>query len=74
MMKPVIEEIEKRYRGRIKFCEAEVDESPLLAADYEADIVPTFVFFKNGRHIGTMQGIIDEDVFERRIQKIFRNS
>ena len=74
MMKPVVEEIEKKYRGRIKFCEVEIDECPLLTADYDADTVPTFVFFRNGQFLGSMQGIIDEDVFERRLQKIFRNS
>lgn len=74
MMKPVVEEIEKKYRGRIKFCEVEIDESPLLAARYEADIVPTFVFFQGGRFQGNMHGIIDEHTFERRLQKIFINS
>ena len=74
MMKPIVEDIEKKYRGRIKFCEVEIDESPLLTADYDADTVPTFVFFRNGQFLGSMQGIIDEDVFERRLQKIFRNS
>ena len=74
MMKPIVEEIEKKYRGRIRFCEVEIDESPLLAAEYEADIVPTFVFFCNGRFHGSMHGIIDEHIFERRLQKIFRNS
>ena len=74
MMKPMIEEIEKKYRGRIKFCEAEIDESPLLAAHYEADTVPTFVFFQRGHCLGSMHGIIDEGIFEQRLQKIFRNS
>ena len=74
MMKPLVEEIEKKYRKKIRFCEVDIDESPLLTADYEADIVPTFVFFQNGQFLGSMQGIIDENVFERRLQKIFRNS
>ena len=74
MMKPILEEIERKYCKRIRFCEVEIDESPLLAADYEADTVPTYVFFRNGKFLGSMQGIIDQDVFERRLQKIFRNS
>ncbi len=73
MMKPFVEEIEQKYRGRVRFCEVEIDESPLLAADYEADIVPTFVFLQNGQCLGSMQGLINEKVFERRLQKIFRN-
>lgn len=74
MMKPLIEELEKKYQGRIRFFEVEIDESPMLAADYEADTVPTFAFFRHGRCLGTMQGIVDETIFERRLQKIFRNS
>ena len=74
MMKPIVEEIERKYRGRIRFCEVEIDESPLLAAHYEADTVPTFVFFQRGHCLGSMHGIIDEGIFEQRLQKIFRNS
>ena len=74
MMKPIVEEIEPRYRNKVRFCEVEIDESPLLAAKYDADIVPTFVFIQNGRLLGIMQGIIDEVQFEQRLQKIFRNS
>lgn len=74
MMKPVVEEIEKKYGGQIKFCEVEVDESAVLAANYEANIVPTFVFFQNGELLGSMQGVIDEELFDQRLQKIFRNS
>ena len=74
MMKPIVEELEPRYRNKVRFCEVEIDESPLLAAKYDADIVPTFVFFQNGRLLGIMQGIIDEVQFEQSLQKIFRNS
>lgn len=74
MMKPIVEEIEKRYRGRINFYEVEIDESAALAADYDADTVPTFVFFRDGEFLGSMQGIIEEALFEQRLQKIFRNS
>ena len=58
----------------VRFCEVEIDESALLAADYGADTVPTFAFFLRGRCLGTMQGLLDETIFERRLQKIFRNS
>ena len=73
MMKPVAEEIESKYSGQIKFCEVEIDESPSLADKYEADIVPTFAFFKAGKLTGQMEGLVDSNVFEQRINKIFRN-
>lgn len=71
MMKPVIEDIEKKYRGRIKFCEVEIEESEALAAEYETDIVPTFIFFNRQHIAGVLQGIIDQDVFEERMERIF---
>lgn len=73
MMKPVALELDKKHTGRIKFCEVDVDESPALAAQYAPDLVPTFVLFKNGRAVGVLSGLIDEDVLSGRIQKIFRN-
>ena len=48
MMKPVVEELERRYYDKIKFCKVEIEESAVLAAEYGADIVPTFVTFKDG--------------------------
>lgn len=74
MMKTIAEDAEKKYRRKIKFCEVEIEESELLAAEYDTEIVPTFICFKEGRIVGAMRGIIDEDVFYDRIQKIFRNS
>ena len=71
MMKPVIEDIEKKYRSCIKFCETDIDESQALAARYEADIVPTFVFFKDRKMSAILQGIISQNIFEERMRKIF---
>ena len=74
MRNPIAEDAEKKYRRKIKFCEVEIEESELLAAEYDTEIVPTFICFKEGRIVGAMRAIIDEDVFYDRIQKIFRNS
>lgn len=71
MMKPVAEDIEKKYLGRVRFCEADIDESPALAAQYEADIVPTFIFFQDADIIGILQGIIGQETFEKRMKQMF---
>ena len=73
MMKPLVEDIETAYKKRILFCEVEVDESPGLAEQYNASIVPTFAFFQNGRLLGELQGVIEDTTLERHLQKIFRN-
>ena len=74
MMKPVTEDIAKKYRGQIDFFEINTEKEPALAEQYGADIVPTFAFFKDGILTGILQGLIEENTFEQRINKIFRNS
>lgn len=73
MMKPVVETVAARNQGRIRFCEVEIDESAVLAAEYGADIVPTFILFKDGKLAGCMKGLMEESLFEQRLQEIFRN-
>ncbi len=70
MMKDVVEEAEKKYKRKLKFCAVEIEESPGLAEEYGADIVPTFVLFKNGKAESMMQGLLDEKVFDERIRKL----
>ncbi|MGN1165307.1 MAG: thioredoxin family protein [Lachnospiraceae bacterium] len=73
MMKPIVEDIEEKYRERIRFCEVEIEESAVLAAEYKADIVPTFVFFENGVLLSELKGVMEEATFESQLHKIFRN-
>ncbi len=71
MMKPVAESLEKKHNGKIIFYKVNIDESVSLAKQYQIEIVPTFVFFKDGQIEAAFGGIIDETVFEQRTKKIF---
>ncbi len=73
MMRPCAEELAKRFQAQYKFCEVEIDESEILAQSYGIDIVPAFLFFHNGQLLAGFSGLIDTDVLETRLHKIFRN-
>lgn len=74
IMKPVLEDLERKYSGKIRFFEAEISESGNAAAKYNTSgVVPAFVLFKKEKVVGTFQGMVEEDTFERRIKKIFIN-
>ncbi|MCI8561487.1 MAG: thioredoxin fold domain-containing protein [Dorea sp.] len=73
MMKPLIEDIEPAYKNHICFFEVEVDESPELASQYGASIVPTFAFFQKEKLLGELQGVMEDTTFEKHLQRIFRN-
>ena len=70
MMKPAVEATVRRYYDRIKFCEVNISESPELAKEYGADIVPTFVMFKGGDVEMYMQGMLNGNVFEERVKEL----
>lgn len=70
MEKPVVEDLEKKYGNRIKFCEVEVEESAALAAEFGADIVPTFALLKDGEVEGIMQGVLGEEILEKRVKEL----
>ena len=74
MMRPIIEDLEKKYQkkysGSIRFFEVETTESELLAAEYQTDLLPTFLFFKDQELIATMQGMIPQKELDSRLQKL----
>ncbi len=73
MMMPTIEELEKKYSRQIQFFTIDMDKEPRLAQKYNADIIPTFVFFRNGKTLNTLQGMTSEATFENYLKKIFIN-
>ena len=74
MMRPVIEDLEKKYwkkySGAVRFFEVETTESELLAAQYQTDLLPTFLFFKDREPIAVMQGMISQKAFDTRLQQL----
>lgn len=48
-MKPIIDELERDYRGRLLVVEVDVDEQPELASRFGVSSVPTFLMFRDGK-------------------------
>lgn len=70
MTRPYAEELEEKYRGRVRFCEVEVEESPRLAAVYGADIVPAFLLVRGGAVKAFMKGVVGDEVLEKRLKEL----
>ena len=70
MMKPVVEDIEKKNARKIKFSQLEIEESSQLAPVNPPEIVPRIVLFKDKKSVGAMGGMVDEHTFESRILEI----
>lgn len=48
MLAPVIKEIAEELAGKIKVCKVNVEEAPVISAEYGIMSIPTLIIFKNG--------------------------
>lgn len=69
MMHPVVEEIEKRYKGKAEFIKVDVDKNSKLAIRYSIMSVPTFMVFKDGKPISTVIGAVPQDELAKMIDE-----
>ena len=68
MMEDVLDEIAKEYDGRVKVCQIEIEESAVLAAEFEVGIVPAFVVFRDGKLVNYANGVLAKDVLIRMLE------
>ena len=69
-MAPVIEELAKEYEGRVKVAKVNVDESPVIAGKYGIKGIPTVLFFKNGKLVDTLTGLMPKIRLEESLKKV----
>jgi len=70
MVAPVIESLEGKYNGKVKFCRLNVDENPQTAARYRIMSIPTLMFFKEGQVADTVIGAVPERVLQPKIDAL----
>lgn len=53
---PVVEDLAKKYKGKLKVAKMDVDENQVVAQQYGIRSIPTLLFFKGGRVVDTVMG------------------
>lgn len=69
MMAPVLEDIDEEMNGQIKIGKLDVDEVGDVAGQYMISSIPTLMFFKDGKHVGTQVGYIPNKSLKKLIEK-----
>jgi len=54
---PVIDELAKEYKGKIKFCKLDTEENNQTPAKFGITAIPTIILFKNGQVVNKMVGV-----------------
>lgn len=60
MLSPILDEIKEKYKD-IKIFKFNVDDSEEFVNDFNIQNVPTLIFFKNGKIIKQISGLITEE-------------
>lgn len=62
--------ISKEYQGRITFARVNVEGQEEITNQWNVDGVPTLIFFKGGRELHRIKGIMMRDKLRRQIEGV----
>lgn len=74
MINEHLQKLINEYNGKVKFYEIDVedDENSEIVSKYEITNLPTLLFFKNGKVINSIFGLIPYKSLKEEIEKIYR--
>ena len=67
MMAPVLEEIAKKYEGKLKVGKCDTDDNMLLAQKYRVASIPNMQLFKNGQVVANYVGFMTADALSAKL-------
>ena len=69
MLGPLIESLAEKYEGTAVIGKVNTDEEGELAMRYAVMTIPTVIFFKNGKEIDRLVGVMPPDAFIQVLEK-----
>ncbi|MDY0267011.1 MAG: thioredoxin domain-containing protein [Methanimicrococcus sp.] len=69
MQKPIIEELEVKYKDKVKFSVVDVDENQDLARQYSVHAIPTIAVLLDGKLVSSFVGLTSKEKLETEIGK-----
>ncbi len=69
-MNPILEEMAKEYEGKVKIVKMNVDENIDTPQKYNVMSIPTFLFVKDGKPVGSVIGARSKADMKRELDKM----
>ncbi len=66
---PAVEDLARRYQGKLKVCKLDVDEHQQVPQSYGIRSIPTLLVFKDGKVVDTVVGA-DRTRLEQSVKKV----
>lgn len=70
MIAPLIEELAEEYEGRAKIGKLDVDYNGQVAGAFGIRSIPTLLFFKNGRVVDQVIGVVPKKALAQRLETL----
>jgi thioredoxin 1 len=67
---PVIEDLAGTYGAQIKFAKCNVDDNPVTPGKYGIKAIPTLIFFKQGKVVDQITGMVAKSKLEDSLKGI----
>jgi thioredoxin 1 len=67
---PAIEELAAQYEGRAKVAKLDVDHNPQVAMRFGIRSIPSLIFFKDGRPVDQMIGVVPKSVLAQKLDAL----
>ena len=68
MMEPVLAEASEKMKD-VKFCKVNIDDFPKLASGNNIMSIPTLIFFRDGKKIGSIVGALSAQSLVKKINE-----
>jgi thioredoxin-like negative regulator of GroEL len=69
-MGPVLEQVARAYRGRLKVVKLNVDENPTTARRFGIQAIPALKLFRGAKVMDAIDGAVPRRVLESRIDRV----
>jgi thioredoxin 1 len=69
MIAPIVEELAVEYKGRLKVGKVDVDQNPKTATAYGIMSIPTLIFFKKGKVMDQVVGVLNKSGLKHKIEE-----
>ena len=67
MIHPIIENLAKKYKGKIAFAKLNIDQNKEIAERFSIMSIPNLLVFKNGQNIDSIVGAMPQDALEEKL-------
>ena len=66
---PILEDLASSFAGKAHVTKLDVDANQKTSMRFNVRSIPTLMFFKDGKHVDTVVGLVQKQALQQRIEK-----